>query len=104
MTTPTYSPSSTDPHFRIRVLEETITGYRRDLAELNAELASALGAALVALDDPQLAVTQLRTLIASVKSQAEEQDYRLAPHWRVVEAVLARKPEPLAVPAGTEAA
>ena len=91
MSSTEYIDSTPRANARIEVLEQVVDGYRRDLAELNAELAAALGAALVALDDPQLAVAQLYTLLADVKRAATEQDYRLAPQWRLVEAVLARQ-------------
>ncbi|MEU9428566.1 hypothetical protein AB0D87_38105 [Streptomyces sp. NPDC048342] len=63
----------------------------RDLEEALADLGAALGAALTALDNPEVAVAQLTDLLALAKKTAKERDTELAPHWRMTNVLLAAK-------------
>lgn len=63
----------------------------RDLEEALADLGAALGAALTALDNPEVALAQLTNLLALAKKTAKERDIELASHWRMVNVLLAAK-------------
>lgn len=57
-----------------------------------ADLGAALGIALVALEDPELAIRQLDELVGAARHRAGLKDGEvLAPHWRTTAAVLAAK-------------
>ncbi|MBP5866088.1 MULTISPECIES: hypothetical protein [Streptomyces] len=62
-----------------------------DLEEALTDLGAVLGAALVALDSPEVAIAQLTGLLALAKKTAKERDIELAPHWRMADVLLAAK-------------
>lgn len=63
----------------------------RDLEEALSDLGAALGAALAALDNPEVAIAQLTSLLSAARKTSQARGIEMPAHWRMVSVLLMAK-------------